>query len=67
MRSAGVPKILKINKLKMLQDNARLHTSAAMKNFMKKENMKVEFAPTTSPDLMVVDWIDWQVLVLPLV
>ena len=39
MRSAGVPKILKINKLKTLQDNARLHTSAAMKNFMKKENM----------------------------
>ena len=61
-----MPKILKINKLKMLQDNARLHTSGATKNFMRKESMKVEFAPTTSPDLMVVDWIDWQVLVLPL-
>ena len=61
-----MPKFLKINKLKMLQDDACLHTSAAMKNFMKKENMKVEFALTTSPDLMVVDWIDWQVLVLPL-
>merc|ERR1712217_27901 len=55
MRSAGVPKFLKKHKLKLLQDNALLHISATTKDFMKRENVKVEYTPPTSPDFMVVE------------
>ena len=54
MWSPGVPKFLKKHKLKMLQDNACLHTSVATENFMKKKNVTVEFTPPTSPDIKVV-------------
>ena len=52
--SAGVPQFLKKHKLKLLQDNAPPHISASTKDFMEKENVKVEFTPPTSPDFMVV-------------
>ena len=54
MRYAGVPKFLK-NNLKLLQDNTPPHISASSKDFMKEENVKVEFTPPTSTDFMVVE------------
>ena len=57
MRYAGVPKFLKKNNLKLLQDNAPPHINASSRDFMKKENVKVEFTPPTSPDFMVVESI----------
>ena len=53
--SAGVPQFLKKHKLKLLQDNAPPHISASTKDFMEKENVKVEFTQPTSPDFMVVE------------
>ena len=47
--SAGVPQFLKKHKLKLLQDNAPPHISASTKDFMEKENVKVEFTQPTSP------------------
>ena len=52
--SNGVPQFLKKHELKLLQDNAPPHISASTKDFMEKENVKVEFTPPTSPDFMVV-------------
>ena len=40
MRSAGVPRFLKINKLKMLQDNARLQTSAPWRTSWRRRIWK---------------------------
>ena len=54
-RYAGVLKFLKKNNLKLLQDNSPPHINASFKDFMKKENVKVEFTPPTSPDFMVVE------------
>ena len=53
--SAGVPQFLKKHELKLLQDNAPPHISASTKDFMEKENVKVEFTQPTLPDFMVVE------------
>ena len=45
---------MKKNILKLLHDYAPPHINASSKDFMKKENVKVEFTPPTSPVFMVV-------------
>ena len=42
---------MKKNYLRMLQDNAKPHTSAAEGDYLKKEGVKVELTPPTSSDL----------------